>query len=150
MTLSLSKYKKEKKMDNLANLFSSIQNGQQRHKRFIQVPFSKKSWHICNILFLEGFLQGFFAEGDSLFIFLKYSQNKPVIRKIHKISLQGRKIYRKTDTKSSKNQTQKSKAKTTAQSSFSVTILSTSKGILSDRDARFFGIGGEVLCTVVV
>jgi ribosomal protein S8 len=87
--------KKRKKMDNLANLFSAIQNGQQRQKKFIRVPFSKKSWHLCNILFLEGFLQGFFAQENHLYIFLKYSQNKPVLRKISKISLQGRKIYTK-------------------------------------------------------
>ena len=190
-------------MDNLANLFSAIQNGQQRQKKFIRVPFSKKSWHLCNILFLEGFLQGFFAQENHLYIFLKYSQNKPVLRKISKISLQGRKIYTKamglkfierptekgnselvalkefprTSLMSSgfdgpmslesivlglpkgQYQTESTQYETwpthsqlsfreTRKKSFCVKILSTSKGILSDRDARFFGIGGELLCEI--
>ena len=49
-------------MDNLANLFSIIQNGQSRYKIFVQAPFSKKSWNICNVLFLEGLLKGFLVK----------------------------------------------------------------------------------------
>ena len=180
-------------MDNLANLFSAIQNGQQRQKKYIRVPFSKKSWHLCNIFFLEGFLQGFFAQENHLYIFLKYSQKKPVLGKISKISLQGRKIYTKAmgrkfierpSVESNSEQvalkeftraslmSSDSKGPVSLeltsgqlryetgpphsqfsfreirQKSFCVKILSTSKGILSDRDARFFGIGGEVLCEI--
>jgi ribosomal protein S8 len=82
-------------MDNLANLFSKIQNGQNLHKIFVRVPFSKKSWNICNILFIEGLIKGFFFKENFIYIFLKYAQNEPVIKRIEKLSLQGRRLYTK-------------------------------------------------------
>jgi small subunit ribosomal protein S8 len=120
-------------MDNLANLFSIIQNGQSRYKIFVQAPFSKKSWNICNVLFLEGLLKGFLVKENFIYIFLKYSENKPVIQKIKKISLQGRRLYNK---------------KGGHFNYAGLNLISTSKGIMTERDSIFLGIGGEVLCTI--
>jgi ribosomal protein S8 len=189
-------------MDNLANLFSKIQNGQNLHKIFVRVPFSKKSWNICNILFIEGLIKGFFFKENFIYIFLKYAQNEPVIKRIEKLSLQGRRLYTKKglngfakrsvmiDTIDSIGlvriasrtypiQTHDSRStdglvgletkdcfanspipsiSQSIQASlvnkkknlqfFKLRILSTSKGIMSERDSKFLGIGGEILCDI--
>ena len=158
-------YKKIKKvMDNLANLFSKIQNGQNLYKTIIQVPFSKKSWNISNILFIEGLIKGFCLKENFIYIFLKYSQNKPVITKIKKISLQGRRLYSKKLVRISltdpinelyESSSPISSSKVISPSKqkrnlhfFKLRLLSTSKGIMTERDAKFFGIGGEILCDI--
>ena len=120
-------------MDNLANLFSIIRNGQSRYKIVVRIPFSKKSWNICNVLFLEGLLKGFLIKKNFIYIFLKYSQNKPVIQKIKKISLQGRRLYYKKGGHTNYA---------------GLNLISTSKGIMAERDSIFLGIGGEILCTI--
>jgi len=200
-------------MDNLANLFSKIKNAQNRHKNVIKIHFSKKSWNICNILFLEGFIKGFgyadaliqdrsslskaflgnqpqlvneigvamrdhrftspysFVPKDStlqfrhsrciqprsIFIFLKYFHNKPIIRGISKLSLQGRRLYTKSERNNLQisynsfpnrcNEPSSAKPHQT-QKNFKVRIVSTSKGIMTERDAFFFGIGGELICEI--
>jgi ribosomal protein S8 len=176
-------------MDNLANSFSKIQNSQIRRKQTVFLNYSKIVWNICTVLFVEGFIQGFERGEKGILIFLKYSHDKPVIEKISKISLQGRRVYTKKMSKSesklntsqetnkimnsnkdssraiefqqiqnlSKNSNQMWSKGTfstaegnlkSVQRGLGIKILSTSKGILSERDARFFGIGGEILCEV--
>ena len=128
----------KKFIDNLANTFSIIQNSQRRRKKFVFFKFSKMIWNICTVLTVEGFLQGFELKENHIIVYFKYSQKKPAIQKIQKISLQGRRIY--TEKRSNlKNSTQKG---------LGIQILSTSKGILCCRDARFYGVGGEILCCV--
>ena len=176
-------------MDNLANSFSKIQNSQIRRKQTVFLNYSKIVWNICTVLFVEGFIQGFERGEKGILIFLKYSHDKPVIEKISKISLQGRRVYTKKMSKSenklntlhetnkfinsnkdssraigsqqienlSKNSNQILSKGTlitaegnlkSVQRGLGIRILSTSKGILSERDARFFCIGGEILCEV--
>ena len=131
-------------MDNLANSFSTIQNSQTRRKKFVYLKFSKMMWNICTVLTIEGFIQGFecldMSSGRNILVYLKYSQDKPVIQKISKISLHSRRVY-----------TQKmvpSNTKSRIFKGLGIQILSTSRGILSCRDARFYGVGGEILCSV--
>ena len=80
-------------MDNLANSFSKIQNSQTRRKKFVFLKFSKIIWNICTVLCVEGFIQGFERRDENIFISLKYCNDKPVLQKILKISLQGRRVY---------------------------------------------------------
>ena len=157
-------------MDNLANTFSTIKNGQTRRKKLVSLRFSKMIWNICTVLFVEGFIQGFIRKDQNILVYLKYFQDKPVIQKIAKISLQGRRVYTKKIATSKilhqqEDQQRDLGLKVTTANSFMVSnnryshgnlitkglgirILSTSKGILCDRDARFFGVGGEILCEV--
>lgn len=162
-------------MDNLANSFSTIQNSQIRRKGSVFLKFSKITWNICTILFIEGFIQGFERKDQRILIYLKYSNDKPVIQKISKISLQGRRVYTKKIPTSKIEQKhnsnilsisnhpnaqnsqsfgsemivpQSNKNSSHVAKGLGIKILSTSKGILSERDARFFGVGGEILCEV--
>jgi small subunit ribosomal protein S8 len=156
-------------MDNLANTFSTIQNGQTRKKKLVSLKFSKIIWNICTVLFVEGFIQGFIRKDQDILVYLKYFHDKPVIQKIKKISLQGRRVYTKkiSTLKIFSNLRPKSTLELFSENSINISnsryshshsnlitkglgikILSTSKGILCDRDARFFGVGGEILCEV--
>jgi small subunit ribosomal protein S8 len=158
-------------MDNLANSFSTIQNSQMRRKKSVFLKFSKITWNICTVLFVEGFIQGFERKDQYIVIHLKYSNEKPVIQKISKISLQGRRVYTKkmlaskslkfnlnalVATQNGANMEAASLSPSNGSMEYSsrvakglgIKILSTSKGILSERDARFFGVGGEILCEV--
>jgi len=127
-------------MDQLANAFSALQNGQRRSQQKVTLKYSKIFWSICHILYSEGFLQGFQMSRKSYHItlYLKYFDGKPVLQKIQKISLQGRRVYCEHqhlfeyDTASYRT----------------FRILSTPRGILSEKDAYFFGLGGEVLCEI--
>ena len=159
-------------MDNLANSFSKIQNSQTRRKKFVFLKFSKIIWNICTVLCIEGFIQGFERRDENILIYLKYSNDKPVLQKILKISLQGRRVYTKKipTSKISKNKLiisedlkrlefplqnfpqegilSHSSHRPLVTKGLGLKILSTSRGILCDRDARFFGVGGEILCEI--
>jgi small subunit ribosomal protein S8 len=132
-------------MDILANFFSTVQNGQLRKKVFVFTPFSRLVWNICSVLFLHGFIQGFqkisTTSGFQIQIFLKYANHKAVITKIKKVSLQSRRIYISKPTSLSLNGNDSAPC-------FGIKILSTSKGIISEHDAFFLGIGGELLCEI--
>ena len=104
------------------------------------LKYSKILWSICHILYSEGFLKGFEFCQDSqkILLHLKYFDGKPLLQKIQKISLQGRRVY-----------CQHKHLFTYNSASFRVfRIFSTSRGILSEKDAQFFGVGGEVLCEI--
>ena len=172
-------------MDNLANSFSKIQNSQTRRKKFVFLQFSKIIWNICTVLCVEGFIQGFERRDENIFISLKYCNDKPVLQKILKISLQGRRVYTQKipTSKISKNKfvigggvtpfevlgfapqdvkrlefpapnfpqegiLSHSSHRPLVTKGLGLKILSTSRGILCDRDARFFGVGGEILCEI--
>ena len=174
-------------MDNLANSFSKIQNSQTRRKKFVFLKFSKIIWNICTVLCVEGFIQGFERRDENILIYLKYSNDKPVLQKILKISLQGRRVYTKKipTSKIPKNKFVRrdkdfvlsgiasafpaqdlnrlqfssqnfleegilshSSHRPLVTKGLGLKILSTSRGILCDRDARFFGVGGEILCEI--
>ena len=127
-------------MDQLANAFSALQNGQRRFQDKVTVKYSKIFWSICHILYSEGFIRGFEMSEKSyhIILHLKYFDGKPLLQKIQKISLQGRRIYCEHqhlfhyDTASFRT----------------FRILSTSRGILSEKDAHFLNLGGEVLCEI--
>jgi small subunit ribosomal protein S8 len=136
----MSDFQKEILMDQLANSFSALQNGQRRFQYKVTLRYSKMFWSICHILYSEGFLKGFALSSNSrhIIVYLKYFDGKPLLQKIQKISLQGRRVY-----------CEYKNLFTHDSASFrTFRILSTSQGILSEKDAFFFHVGGEVLCEI--
>ena len=126
--------------DPIADMLTRIRNGQSAGKQTVVMPSSKLKQAIAQVLKDEGYIQDFGAgEADGkprLEITLKYFQGKPVIEVIRRVSRPGLRIYK------SKDELPK------VQGGLGVAIVSTSKGVMSDRAARAAGEGGEVLCYV--
>ena len=127
--------------DPIADLFTRIRNGQMvRHPR-VDVPGSKMKSRIVEILKEEGYISNYKIESDKrnnkfLLVDLKYNNGVPVIREISRVSKPGRRIYTKADSIPK------------IQNGLGIAIVSTSKGIMSDNNARLKKIGGEIICRV--
>jgi len=125
--------------DPVADMLTRIRNAQMTDKIDVSMPSSKVKVAIAEVLKSEGYINSYMVRGDvkpSLTIILKYFQGKPVIDEIKRISRPGLKIYR------SKDELPK------VVGGLGIAIISTSKGVMTDRAARSIGHGGEVLCTV--
>jgi len=126
--------------DPLADLLTRIRNGQMVGKTDVSIPSSTSKVAITKVLVEEGYVTGWTITGDDkkpvLNIELKYFEGKPVIETIDRVSRPGLRIYK------GKDELPKVKA------GMGIAIISTPKGVMSDRAARANGIGGEVLCTV--
>jgi small subunit ribosomal protein S8 len=126
--------------DPIADMLTRIRNGQARGKVTIAMPSSKQKVAIANLLKEEGYLTdvGVEAEGKKpqLVIKLKYYRGKPVIELLKRVSRPGLRIYR------GKGELPKVKG------GLGVAIVSTSRGLMSDRAARAAGHGGEILAYV--
>ena len=126
--------------DPLADMLTRIRNGQSADKATVQMPSSKGKVAIANVLKNEGFITGFSVDenaGKSLLnVDLKYYEGKPVIEMIKRVSRPGLRIYK------SKDELPK------IQNGLGIAIISTSKGVMTDSQARAAQEGGEVLCTV--
>lgn len=129
--------------DPIADMLSRIRNGQTSGKATVDIPASKMKAHIADILVEEGYLKnvevikGTGAGGsDFIRVYLKYYRNKPVIEVIDRKSTPGCRVYVGKEGIPSVFQ------------GLGVAILSTSKGVLSSRNALKKGVGGELLCTV--
>lgn len=126
--------------DPLADMLTRIRNAQQAGKPTVAMPSSKLKVAVANVLEQEGYIAGHRIEGEaakpSLVLDLKYFQGKPVIAEISRVSTPGLRNY------SGKGELPK------VRGGLGVAIISTSKGVMTDRAARQAGIGGEVLCTV--
>ena len=130
-------------MDPIADLLTRIRNSNSRQKDRVDVPYSKLKLEVVRILKDEGFIANFktlFNPGGksgTIRVFLKYSPSKEsVIRGIKRVSKPGLRIYRGYD------------AIPKGRTGFSVTILSTPKGVMTDRQAKESKLGGEILCQV--
>jgi len=127
--------------DPLGDMLTRIRNGLQARKDEIVAPASKQRERVLSVLEREGFITGFERrELDrnkaELKIRLKYSEGDPVIRSIERVSKPGRRIYSGvSDLPRVAN-------------GLGISIVSTSKGVLSDAEAREQNVGGEVICTV--
>lgn len=125
--------------DPIADLLTRIRNAQAAVKAEVSIPASRQKQAILNVLKDEGYIEDFRIEGDKkpqLVVKLKYFQGEPVIEKIKRISRPGLRIYK--DTASLPQ----------IRGGLGVAIISTSRGVMTDRAARAAGIGGEVLCEV--
>jgi len=126
--------------DPIADMLTRIRNAQQAGKTLVHVPSSKLKISIAEVLKDEGYIEGYLVrenEGKpSLEISLKYYAGQPVIEKIERVSRPGLRIYKGRDDLPK------------VMNGLGVAIVSTSKGVMTDRKARATGIGGEVLCIV--
>jgi small subunit ribosomal protein S8 len=125
--------------DPVADMLTRIRNGQQANKTKVSMPSSKQKMAIAAVLKDEGYIGEFSTTDDAkptLTIELKYFNGKPVIEKIKRVSRPGLRIFKGKNDIPSVN------------GGLGVAIVSTSKGVMSDRAARAAGEGGEVICTV--
>ena len=125
--------------DIIADMLSRIKNAQKVYKAEVRVKYSKICIHILNILVEEGYINGYKLIKDDLYsiqVYLKYYNEKPVIKNITRISKPGKRIY------------VSNKTLWKASNGLGLNILSTSKGVLSDQEARRLKVGGEILCRV--
>lgn len=127
--------------DPIADMLTRIRNAQLSEKNVVAMPASKLKQAIAQVLKDEGYIEHFaIRESDGkpeLYISLKYYAGRPVIEKIERVSRPGLRIY-----KPNKNLPN-------VMNGLGVAIISTSKGVMTERKARASGIGGEVLCIVV-
>lgn len=126
--------------DPVADMLTRIRNGQSAGKTEVRMASSKLKTAIAAVLKDEGFIAGSNVDGDKvkpeLRVELKYHNGQPVIEGIQRSSRPGRRVYRSKSGMPS------------VIGGMGVAIVSTSKGVMSDRKARELGIGGEVICTV--
>lgn len=125
--------------DPIADMLTRIRNGQTAAKKTVAIPASKLKKAIAQVLVDEGFIAGFSVEEGSkptMTVELKYYQGRPVIEDLKRVSRPGLRIYKKVDELPK------------VIGGLGVAIISTSKGVMTDRAARKNGHGGEVLCTV--
>ena len=125
--------------DPIADMLTRIRNGQAANKVAINMPSSKLKVAIANVLAAEGYIESVkVLEGakPELEITLKYFQGKPVVESIQRVSRPGLRIYKRTD------------ALPKVMGGLGVAVISTSKGVMTDRAARQAGLGGEIICYV--
>ncbi|MGO3345501.1 MAG: 30S ribosomal protein S8 [Marinomonas sp.] len=125
--------------DTLADMFTRIRNAQMAAKTSVSMPSSKMKASVAAVLREEGYVGNFSVDEaikPTLTIELKYYEGKPVIEQIKRASRPSLRQY--------KGHTALPKV----EAGLGVAIISTSKGVMTDRAARAAGIGGEVICTV--
>ncbi|MDX1733507.1 MAG: 30S ribosomal protein S8 [Halioglobus sp.] len=126
--------------DPLSDMLTRIRNAQMAGKTRVEMPGSKLKAAVSKVLKEEGYIADFAATQENgkprLAIDLKYFDGKPVIAEIDRVSRPGLRRYSGKDGLPS------------VRAGLGVAIISTSKGVMTDRAARAAGVGGEVLCTV--
>jgi len=126
--------------DPIADMLTRIRNGLAANKKTVAMPHSKLKESIASVLKNEGYIAGFSMDNSDgkamLIVDLKYYQGRPVIDKMSRVSRPGLRIYK------SKDELPK------VMGGLGIAIISTSKGVMTDRAARKEGHGGEVLCYV--
>ncbi|HHF4805394.1 TPA: 30S ribosomal protein S8 [Haemophilus influenzae] len=125
--------------DPIADMLTRIRNGQAANKVAINMPSSKLKVAIANVLATEGYIESVkILEGakPELEITLKYFQGKPVVESIQRVSRPGLRIYKRKDELPK------------VMGGLGVAVISTSKGVMTDRAARQAGLGGEIICYV--
>ncbi|MBS0447102.1 MAG: 30S ribosomal protein S8 [Proteobacteria bacterium] len=126
--------------DPIADMLTRIRNAQMVQKVSVEMPTSNLKVAIAKVLKDEGYIEGYAVKGESgkpqLEIALKYYAGRPVIEQLERVSRPGLRIYKgRHDIPSVMN-------------GLGVAIVTTPKGVMTDRKARQAGIGGEVLCYV--
>ena len=127
--------------DPVGDLLTRIRNGQRAGKTLVLCPSSKLRANVLKVMSREGYIRGY-SNGENedghpeLSIELKYHDGQPVIRKMHRVSKPGRRVYSKI------------KDLRRVYNGLGISILSTPRGVLSDAEARAANVGGEVLCTM--
>jgi len=126
--------------DPVSDMLTRIRNAQRAEKVNVTMPSSTQKVNIARVLKDEGYILDYSVSGDvkkELMIELKYYQGKPVIEQIDRVSRPGLRIFKSKDELPSVN------------GGLGIAIISTSKGMMTEKQARSSGTGGEVICTVV-
>lgn len=126
--------------DPIADMLTRIRNGQQAHKTSVSMPASKIKVAIAKVLHAEGYIENFAVrEADGkpeLDVVLKYYAGRPVIERIERVSKPGLRVYKG------------SQDLPRVMNGLGVAIVSTPRGVMTDRAARASRVGGEVICLV--
>ncbi len=126
--------------DPIADMITRIRNAQSSRKKTVSMPHSKQKAAIAEVLKAEGYIESFQSEMDgpkpTLTVELRYYNGRPVIEEIDRVSKPSLRVYRPHGELPS------------VRGGLGVAIVSTSRGLMTDRAARTQGIGGEILCTV--
>lgn len=127
--------------DPIADMLTRIRNAQGSNKEFVEMPFSKVKAAIAKLLQDEGYIKNFAVSESNnikkvISIELKYYESRPVIESIKRVSRPGLRVFRGKDDLPS------------ILGGLGVAIISTSRGIMSDRQAKNQGYGGEVICAI--
>jgi len=126
--------------DPIADMFTRIRNGQRVEKESVSMPSSKLKVAIAKVLKDEGYIEGFAVRADGpkaeLEVQLKYYAGRPVIERLERVSRPGLRIYKGRD------------ALPQVMNGLGVAIVTTSRGVMTDRRARADGVGGEVIAYV--
>ncbi|MEI8343493.1 MAG: 30S ribosomal protein S8 [Candidatus Moraniibacteriota bacterium] len=132
-------------LDPIADMLTRIRNAQRAKHKEVSVPFSKLKYSIAQILQQRNFIQSVKKEDGDKFPVLKITlryevisntEKNPAIREIKRVSRQGQRIYvKKTDIKRIKN-------------GYGISIVSTSRGMMTGDNAKKSGLGGEIICEV--
>jgi small subunit ribosomal protein S8 len=126
--------------DPIADMFTRIRNGQRVEKESVTMPSSKLKVAIAQVLKDEGYIEGFSVKSEGvkseLQVLLKYYAGRPVIERIERVSKPGLRVYKGCGDLPQ------------VMNGLGVTIVTTSRGVMTDRKARASGVGGEVLAYV--
>ena len=127
--------------DPIADMITRIRNAQLRTLNKVSIPNSKFRARILDVLKGEGYISDYKFSTDkknkgSLLVDLKYSNGLPVIKEINRVSKPGRRIYAKAESIPK------------IQNGLGLAIVSTSKGIMTDNEARIQKVGGEIICRI--
>ncbi|WP_025769603.1 30S ribosomal protein S8 [Thioalkalivibrio sp. HK1] len=126
--------------DPIADMLTRIRNGQSAGKVRVMIPMSKQKSAIAALLKQQGYIKDFsIEEADDkprISIVLRYFEGRPVIETLKRVSRPGLRVYRGKD------------ALPTVMNGLGIAVISTSKGLMTDRQARAAGHGGEVICIV--
>ena len=125
--------------DTIADLLTRIRNGQSAEKASVTMPFSKMKLSICKVLENEGYIDSTDVSGEAkkeLTVLLKYYEGKPVIENIKRISKPSLRIFKPA------------KDVPNVRNGLGICIVSTSHGVMTDREAREKNYGAEIICIV--
>ena len=125
--------------DPIADMLTRIRNAQNARKTDVRMPASKFKAAIAKVLQDEGYIHGYEVTGDAkpeIVLNLKYFDGKPVIEKLKRVSRPGSRMFRPTSELPD------------VLGGLGVAIISTSRGVMADREARRQNVGGEVICYV--
>ncbi|WP_304333753.1 30S ribosomal protein S8 [Conchiformibius steedae] len=125
--------------DPISDMLTRIRNAQRSSKAAVAMPSSKLKCAIAKVLKEEGYIEDFSVSADAkpvLSVELKYYAGRPVIEQIKRVSRPGLRVYKGADEIPA------------VMNGLGIAVVSTSKGVMTDRKARAAGIGGELLCIV--
>lgn len=127
--------------DPIGDMLTRIRNGQRVGKKSVESPASSMRMNVLEVLKTEGYIRNYRSEEvrkgiQKIIIELKYSEGQQVIEFVERVSKPGRRVYTPV------------RNLTSYRSGLGISILSTSKGVMSDVEAKAQGIGGEIICQV--